>query len=101
MIGYLTDGDEIVATGVFEDAHHLAEQNAQADEVTRGELWWMTAEEKAEAEAEARAELERRRRKEGDVGCHWPMATWQDIARVNNPREHEEIDVTQYYGKEF
>ena len=87
MIGYLTDGDEIVATGTFEDIHHLAEQNAEAQEATEGALWWLTPAELVQAEAEARAELERRRAKNGeDIGPHWPAATWQDIARANNPR---------------
>lgn len=100
---YLTDGERILDTAETAgfDRHDLNLLNAQADEVTAGELWWMTAEEKAQAEAEAKAELERRRRKEGETGCHWPAATWQDIARAANPRQHEEIDVTQYYGKEF
>lgn len=103
MIGYLIDGEtrEIVATGPFEDGEHMAEQNEQAQAETDGRLYWLTPAQLAEARAEAEAELERRRLKEGDIGVHWPLATWQDIARANNPRQHAEIDVTQYYGKEF
>ena len=101
MIAFLTDGDEIVATGVFEDAHHMAEQNAEAQEATEGELWWLTPEELAQAEAEARAELRRRKEKVGDVGCHWPAATWQDIARANNPRPMPDVPEDKYHGRPF
>lgn len=107
--GEMTDDLElvVVARGLFEDLHHMVEETAEAQEASDGALWWLTEEEKRQAEAEARAELRRRQQKglspggEGEIGCHWPAATWQDIARAQNPREHDEIEVIDLWGQEF